>query len=223
MGAALLNAVKFGRSKIATIGFLHVRRVTYQNCCGPISIADDETVTIPAGFWGFYSGNDDSTMVITASLPRHSLIRFRNSSRSGAGTHVEQHGPRWRGRRSALPLPRFFRWACNECGGCYLHIERHVGHVLQGVRGGLVKLGHGSRSTMLQPKGSPNGICPLPWGWLKVIAHYRSSILRIVKESFTKWNGKAGSGKADEGGPTASMGKNSRALKTALLADRFSL
>jgi hypothetical protein len=47
---------------------------------------------------------------------------------------------------------------------------------------------------MLQPKGSPNGICPLPWGWLKVIAHYRSSILRIVKESFTKWSGTAGRG-----------------------------
>jgi radical SAM superfamily enzyme YgiQ (UPF0313 family) len=34
----------------------------------------------------------------------------------------------------------------------------------------------------------PNGI----WGWLKVIAQNRGSIFRIVKESFTKWNGAPG-------------------------------
>ena len=31
----------------------------------------------------------------------------------------------------------------------------------------------------------PKGI----WGWLKVVAQNRGSIFRIVKESFTKWNG----------------------------------
>jgi radical SAM superfamily enzyme YgiQ (UPF0313 family) len=34
----------------------------------------------------------------------------------------------------------------------------------------------------------PNGI----WGWLKVVAQNRGSIFRIVKESFTKWNGAPG-------------------------------
>jgi hypothetical protein len=31
----------------------------------------------------------------------------------------------------------------------------------------------------------PKGV----WGWLKVIAQNRGSIFRIVKESFTQWNG----------------------------------
>ena len=34
----------------------------------------------------------------------------------------------------------------------------------------------------------PKGI----WGWLKVVAQNRGSIFRIVKESFTKWNGAPG-------------------------------
>jgi uncharacterized protein (TIGR03437 family) len=50
-----------------------VRRVTYQNCCGPESIGDDETDTIPPGFWGIYAGHDDSQMVITAPLPIQAL------------------------------------------------------------------------------------------------------------------------------------------------------
>ena len=50
-----------------------VRRVTYQNCCGPLEIADDETSTIPAGFWAAYRGNDDSSMAITSSLPIQAL------------------------------------------------------------------------------------------------------------------------------------------------------
>jgi radical SAM superfamily enzyme YgiQ (UPF0313 family) len=32
------------------------------------------------------------------------------------------------------------------------------------------------------------------WGWLKVIAQNRGSIFRIVRESFTQWNGTAGRG-----------------------------
>jgi hypothetical protein len=36
----------------------------------------------------------------------------------------------------------------------------------------------------------PKGV----WGWFKVIAQYRGSIFRIVKESFTQWNGAAGKG-----------------------------
>ena len=50
-----------------------VRRVTYQNCCGPESIGDDETDTIPPGFWGIYAGHNDSQMVITAPLPIQAL------------------------------------------------------------------------------------------------------------------------------------------------------
>ena len=34
----------------------------------------------------------------------------------------------------------------------------------------------------------PKGI----WDWLKVVAQNRGSIFRIVKESFTKWNGAPG-------------------------------
>jgi len=52
---------------------VQVRRVTYQNCCGPLAIADDETITIPAGYWAIYGGNHDSSMVITASLPIQAL------------------------------------------------------------------------------------------------------------------------------------------------------
>jgi uncharacterized protein (TIGR03437 family) len=52
---------------------VQVRMVTYQNCCGPLAVADDQTVTIPAGFWGAYQGNDDSMMVITASAPIQAL------------------------------------------------------------------------------------------------------------------------------------------------------
>jgi radical SAM superfamily enzyme YgiQ (UPF0313 family) len=36
----------------------------------------------------------------------------------------------------------------------------------------------------------PKGV----WGWLKVIAQNRGSIVRIVRESFTKWNGTAADG-----------------------------
>jgi len=41
------------------------------------------------------------------------------------------------------------------------------------------------RGIYFPPKGA--------WGWLKVIAQYRGSIFRVVKESFTQWNGVAGS------------------------------
>ena len=41
------------------------------------------------------------------------------------------------------------------------------------------------RGIYFPPKGA--------WGWLKIIAQNRGSILRIVRESFTKWNGTAAS------------------------------
>jgi len=50
---------------------VQVHLETYPNCCGPYYVAVDETDTI--GGWGFYSGGDDSTMVITASLPIQAL------------------------------------------------------------------------------------------------------------------------------------------------------
>jgi len=39
----------------------------------------------------------------------------------------------------------------------------------------------------------PKGI----WGWFKVFAQNRGSIFRIVKESFTKWNGAPGNHNAE--------------------------
>jgi radical SAM superfamily enzyme YgiQ (UPF0313 family) len=43
----------------------------------------------------------------------------------------------------------------------------------------------------------PKGV----WGWLKVIAHNRGSIFRILRESFTKWNGCTAAGIAKAAGP----------------------
>ena len=40
------------------------------------------------------------------------------------------------------------------------------------------------RGIYFPPKGA--------WGWLKVVAQNRGSILRIVEDAFTRWNGKAG-------------------------------
>jgi radical SAM superfamily enzyme YgiQ (UPF0313 family) len=42
------------------------------------------------------------------------------------------------------------------------------------------------RGIYFPPKGA--------WGWLKVIAHNRGPILRIVRQSFTQWNGKVAKG-----------------------------
>ncbi len=39
------------------------------------------------------------------------------------------------------------------------------------------------RGIYFPPKGA--------WGWLKVVAQNRGSIIRIVRESFTRWNGTA--------------------------------
>ncbi|HEV3199687.1 MAG TPA: hypothetical protein VGZ73_17405, partial [Bryobacteraceae bacterium] len=52
---------------------VEVRLVTYHNCCGPESIADDETVMVPPGFWGIYGGTVRGGVVVTASLPIQGL------------------------------------------------------------------------------------------------------------------------------------------------------